>query len=606
MLPTLTFQIPNGRDWAYETKMDGFRAIVTIDDELIMKSRRGNDLLLQFPEAKEFFEKEKDALKKLAPLIFDGELVILQTEWSSDFTTLQTRGRLRSQTKIEAIKKMKPATFIAFDLLMVQGKSLIHEPYVKRKKRLEQIFLDHHWPRRPNPKSSHFLQMLPGEDDFHQLWEQVVANGGEGIVAKLKNSKWDEGKRTTQWLKYKNWRKVECFITQYEKANGYFHVGVYHGEKVVPIGLFKHGMELEEREVLLSVMRLNSTKEDAQFIYVKPAICVEIKCLGLHEGTLREPYFSKFLLNHLPNECTLTKLKLATIHIPVEISHPEKRLWREKEYTKADYILYLEKIYPYMKPFLENRVLTVIRYPHGIFGEAFFQKNCPDYAPDFVETCEEDGIRYIVCNTLQTLLWLGNQLAIEFHIPFKQIHQKNPSEIVIDLDPPTKKEFPWALEAGQIMKQEILDPLGIHSFVKLSGNRGLQIYIPLGPVSTISWDETRLFTGFIADYLQTKNGDLFTTERLKKKRGHKLYIDYIQHAEGKTIVCPYSMRGNEKAGIASPLFWDELDAIKEPDSISIDEVFKRLEQKGDPFHDFFTVQNEAPLKEIIKFLKNQV
>lgn len=146
--------------------------------------------------------------------------------------------------------------------------------------------------------------------------------------------------------------------------------------------------------------------------------------------------------------------------------------------------------------------------------ENLLSKNCPEYAPDFVGTHEEEGINYIVCNELKTLLWLGNQLAFEFHIPFQTISSKGPSEIVFDLDPPSKDAFPLAIKAANLIK-EVLDHLELISFIKTSGNKGLQVYIPL-PDNRYSYDDTRLFTSFVADYLVSKDPDSFTTERMKK------------------------------------------------------------------------------------------
>ena len=140
--------------------------------------------------------------------------------------------------------------------------------------------------------------------------------------------------------------------------------------------------------------------------------------------------------------------------------------------------MYLQRISPYMLPFLKDRLLTVIRFPHGVPGESFYQKNSPDYVPDFVATKKMDDINYIMCNDIETLLWLGNQLALEFHIPFQTVHTNNPTEIVFDLDPPSVKEFSLAVEAAQQMKV-IFDQFRLHSFVKTSGGKGIQLYIPI-------------------------------------------------------------------------------------------------------------------------------
>lgn len=605
MLPTLTFDVPKGKDWVYEIKYDGFRAILQMDHLGIkMMSRNGKNLLPQFPEANQFFEKYKETFSCFFPILFDGELTILQNDCKSDFFEMQTRGRLRSERKIQEAAKRKPATFIAFDLLMMKGQIITGLPFLKRKEHLYHILQTCGMPLKPEFENQNFIQYLPYEKHFEPLWKKVKQKDGEGILAKQINSIWVEGKRTTHWVKVKNWKKVQCFITAFEKRNGFFHVAVYNEGKIMPIGLFKNGLKQAETKALVEIMKQNAIEENEQFIAVHPSICVELYYLQFHEDSLREPYFSQFLFHILPDACTINNLKQQTAEndFPVEITHPEKPLWDQNQVTKLDYINYLKHIYPYMSPFLRNRPLTVIRYPHGIFGEAFFQKNCPDYAPEFIETYSEEGIRYILCNNLETFLWLGNQLAIEFHIPFRPVEKRFPTEIVIDLDPPTKKDFPLAVEAAIYIKEDIINKLGLQAFVKVSGSRGIQIYFPLSG-NEISWEDSRIFTEFIANFLLAKNEQHFTTERLKKNRGGRLYIDYIQYGQGKTIICPFSVRGNENAGVASPIKWEELTQDITPDGFSMEEVLKRIQKDGNPFESFFDSNNEEPLQEILKFLK---
>ncbi len=218
------------------------------------------------------------------------------------------------------------------------------------------------------------------------------------------------------------------------------------------------------------------------------------------------------------------------------ITSLSKPLWEKKGLLKLHFLQYLLDVAPVMLPFLQNRALTLIRYPHGAEKEFFYQKNTPDYAPEFVQTHSIEGIHYTVCQDVPTLIWLGNQLAFEYHIPFQLIHSTGPSEIVFDLDPPSRGEFQLAIEAALMIK-EILDKLHLLSYVKTSGNKGLQIYIPL-PENTYSYEDTRRFTQFIAQYLVTKEPAWFTIERLKKKRDQKLYVDYISMQKEKLLSPP--------------------------------------------------------------------
>lgn len=607
MLPTLTFDLSVQPDWLYEVKYDGFRAILNWDKNgITLTSRNDKPLHPQFPEIKEFLEPLEKSFQPFLPLRLDGELVVLENPYKANFSAIQVRGRTKAAKKIAEQAAKSPCRLMVFDILVLAGRPQHSKPFDKRKARLTELFKRLDFPLEADPYSENSLQLVEAHSDFSKLWENVILHDGEGIIAKQKNSLWEEGKRSLQWLKYKNWKYVSCFITALEKTNGYFYVGVYKEGIIQGIGQVLFGFKPDEKQALQSTIKQNMVSEDKQFIYVEPAICLEVKYLELYDNQLREPHFHCFRFDLKPIECTYEQFIFKQKNLPedLDITHPDKPLWKNHNIQKADFILYLREVSPYMLPFLENRILTVIRYPHGMFGEPFYQKNCPDYAPGFVQTHVSEGIDYIVCNNLKTLIWLGNQLAIEYHIPFQTFHSNGASEIVFDLDPPSKEEFHLAVKAALLIK-EVLDQLNLIGFVKTSGNKGLQIYLPL-PEDVFSFEDTRLFTSFIADYLISKDPDSFTTERMKKNRGNRLYVDYVQHSEGKTIVAPYSMRGNEHAGVATPLFWEEVDYSLNPVNFNMESALHRLRKQGDPFKTYFqtkTIQDFAPVLEVLKVKK---
>lgn len=604
MLPTLTFDRPDQTGWVYEVKYDGFRAILEWNAEgITLTSRNGKSLLPQFPEIKKFLLDHETKFTPFLPIIFDGELVQLENPYKANFSAMQVRGRLKAAKKIAEQANKLPCRLMVFDLLMLKGKRLNAAPFQDRKRQLCKLFLSVGFELAEDTGNLQLLQPVLPYEDFNELWEKVLLFDGEGIVAKHAKSIWEEGKRSLQWLKYKNWKYVSCFVTAFDKNSGYFYVGVYNDGKVYGIGQVLFGFKPEEKQALGQIIKQNRQSEDAQFIYVKPAICLEVKYLELYDNQLREPHFNRFRFDLQPDFCTYEQFIFARKNLPgeLDITHPDKALWDKQQIQKAEYILYLREISPYMLPFLQNRLLTVIRFPHGMFGEAFYQKNCPDYAPEFVETHVTDGINYIMCNNLKTLIWLGNQLAIEFHIPFQTISCNGPGEIVFDLDPPSRDAFPLAVKAALYIK-EVLDQLNLISFIKTSGNKGLQVYLPL-PEGEFSYKDTRLFTSFIADYLISKDPDSFTIERMKKKRENRLYVDYVQHGEGKTIIAPYSIRGNEYAGVATPLYWEEVDEKLDPKNFTLKTALARIRSQGDPLKDYFptkTIQPFAPVLDVLK------
>ncbi|CAM3742015.1 DNA ligase D [Mesobacillus zeae] len=606
MLPTLTFEKPLGDEWRYETKFDGFRAFLEYGSEISLTSRNGKPFTEIFPEIIQFLRAHHTTFKPFLPLILDCELVLLENEYKADFSGLQVRGRMRSAVKIKEKANANPCRLIAFDLLALKGKDCSKMPYDTRRAKLKNLFESLGLPPSPDPNHPALLQPVQSSIHFNEVWEEVVSHDGEGIVAKKSSSLWEEGKRTDGWLKYKNWKYVPCFITAYEKTNGYFHVSVYRDQIVHPIGQVLFGFQPAEKQALFDTIKKNPASEDDRFLYALPGICLELKYLEVYEGQLREPHFHKFRFDLKPEDCTYSLFVLQQKNLPpgIEVTHPDKPLWENPYITKLDYTYFLREISPHMLPFLKNRLLTVIRYPHGTSGEAFYQKNRPDYAPDFIRSEKSEGIDYLVCDDLKTLLWLGNQIAIEFHIPFQTIGNEEPDEIVFDLDPPSREHFHLAVKAALLIK-EVLDMLGLESFIKTSGNKGLQIYIPL-PSRQFSYEETRLFTSFIADYLVSKDPDSFTVERLKKNRGSRLYVDYVQHAAGKTIICPYSPRGSERANVAAPLFWEEVNESLSSDHFKLPDIVSRTKSKGCPFQSYFEAKSRQDFGSVLGFLKRRL
>jgi bifunctional non-homologous end joining protein LigD len=606
MLPTLTEGPPIKGKWHYEVKYDGFRGILKIDaaKAISLKSRNNKDLLPHFPEIEEYLKELMNHTSLPLPLVLDGEIVILRSPSSSEFYELQTRGRMKNKRNISKSSLQRPANFLAFDLIQSEGESWCTQPYIRRKKELKKLFSTLKLPLKPDPGHPDIIQMVPFSADWNSIWSKVTSEEGEGVVAKLSDSKWEEGKRSTSWLKIKNWKKCLCFITSVDMNNDYFHIGVFEGEKVKGIGSFHFGISANDKRTLKEIIQRNHSGKEGSHYYINPAICVEVVYLNWYEEQLREPHFRQFMFSSHPEECTWEQFLQDEASLPqnVDITHPDKPLWEEPPLTKLDYIRYLRRMSVVMLPFLRNRALTCIRYPHGMFGESFFQKNVPDYAPEFIETQVKDGIEYILCNELESLIWLGNQLALEFHIPFQLAGQHDVNEIVFDLDPPNREQFPLAVKAALIMK-ELFEGMQLQSFVKTSGNKGLQIYIPLPP--GFSWQDTGLFTEFIAHYLVSNHPEDFTIERMKKNRKGRLYVDYIQHGQGKTIIAPYSLRGNDKALVAAPLWWEEVKEGLNPEQFTMEEVLRRHTLFGCPFCQYNRVKDSQPFQEVISFLKRQ-
>lgn len=606
MLLTAATDIPKGKDWLYEAKYDGFRCILEWNETPFLMSRNGKVLNQMFPEIISFCHEIQEQISAFLPLRLDGELVYLTNDFQSNFSIVQIRGRMRNENVIMNHVQEFPCHYIVFDILEINGKSQTELSITKRKQKLKKIFQKITLPISINHENINRIQAIDVFKVNEELWNNIVVSNGEGIVAKKKTSSWNSDKRTLHWLKIKNWRYVSVILTKYDKNNGYFHGAIYNKETLIEIVNFRHGLKDDELNTLIILFQSNGTKTTENIWELEPSICVDIACIDFDGKHLREPRFHAFNFEKEPIDCHWKEMKRQLYPLPkiIQITHPEKPIWPLIDIQKDDYLLYLQQISPYMLPFLRDRLLTVIRFPHGVVGESFYQKNAPDYIPDFITTKQEDDIKYIMCNDVESLLWLGNQLALEFHIPFQTTKTDKPTEIVFDLDPPSVNEFSLAVEAALRMKG-IFDQFELRSFVKTSGGKGLQVYIPL-PLNTFSYEETRVFTKFVCNFLCEQEPQWFTTERLKKNRNNKLYLDYVQHHEGKTIVAPYSPRGNEKGLIATPLKWGEVDDSLKPNQFSIPVVLERIKNQGNPFRDFRKAIEEQKFKNVLNQLKELV
>ncbi|WP_435922202.1 non-homologous end-joining DNA ligase [Paenibacillus sp. DYY-L-2] len=261
----------------------------------------------------------------------------------------------------------------------------------------------------------------------------------------------------------------------------------------------------------------------------------------------------------------------------ITVSNPDKLLWPEAGITKLIYLQKLAELSPYLLRYCRRRLLTTIRYPGGIHGKFFYQKNAPEPLPSFVRTAEHEGIRYVVLDNLPTLIWLGNLAAIEFHPSLHYIGEQLPCEWMIDLDPTLDQE-PRIMEAAAYVG-EILTSLGLSSVPKTSGATGIQIIVPIE--YGVTFDELRAIGHFVARYVTEKHPRLFTIERLKKDRGDKIYFDYLQHYGGKTLASPYTPRARQAASVSTPLTWEEVWQSPSPSDYNLLNITDRLKERGD-------------------------
>lgn len=270
----------------------------------------------------------------------------------------------------------------------------------------------------------------------------------------------------------------------------------------------------------------------------------------------------------------------------IKTSNEDKILFPKHKITKGELIGYYRRIGPIMVPYTKNRPISMVRYPDGIKGEGWYQKDAGEYFPKWIKTKpikkQKDGYtNYVVINNVATLVYLANQACIAPHIWLSKIDKLNyPDRMIFDLDP-SGKDFNM-VRKGALLIKEKLDELGLPSFVMTTGSRGVHIVVPLKRVHTFDW--VRTFAYDLATILIKHNPDLFTLEIRKVKRKELVFIDTLRNAFGQTGVAPYAVRPKPGAPVATPLEWKEVKNSRlRPNQYTIRNLFTRLKRVGDPW-----------------------
>jgi len=271
----------------------------------------------------------------------------------------------------------------------------------------------------------------------------------------------------------------------------------------------------------------------------------------------------------------------------VAISHPDKVLFPDDGITKFEMAEYYRRVSDLALRHYRDRALSMHRYPDGIDAEDFFQKDIPDYFPDWIarETLPKEGgeVTHVVANNAATLVYLANQGCITPHLALSRIDRpEHPDRMIFDLDP-SDDDFGKVQETARHLGK-LLDDLKLTSFVQTTGSRGLHVIVPLDRKA--DFDAVREFSHRICRALADRHPALMTVEQRKNKRGDKVFLDYLRNAYGQTSVAPYAVRARPGAPIATPLEWDEVgQSGLTPRKYRIDNIFRRLGQREDPWAD---------------------
>ena len=292
----------------------------------------------------------------------------------------------------------------------------------------------------------------------------------------------------------------------------------------------------------------------------------------------------------------------ARVQVEVEgrqlsLSNLEKVMYPLTGFTKGQVIDYYTRVAPVLLPHLRDRPLTLKRYPNGIGGAYFYEKNCPDHRPDWVETAEIEleskRIPFCLCNDLPTLVWCANLADLELHPSLSKADRiERPTIMAFDLDPGEPASIKECCEVALLLR-EVLEPLGLQSFPKTSGSKGMQLYVPLN--TDVTYAEVRPLSQALARHLEARHSKLIVSVQKKELRRGKVLIDWSQNHEKKTTVSVYSLRARDRPTVSTPLSWEEVEQ-GDPDALVFEsgDVLERLEQHGDLFAPVADLRQELP------------
>lgn len=288
-----------------------------------------------------------------------------------------------------------------------------------------------------------------------------------------------------------------------------------------------------------------------------------------------------------------------------KVNNEEKLLFPQQKYNKTDVMEYYAQISEYMLPHLKNRIISMLRYPDGIKGKNFFQKEVPDYFPDWitrepVKKKQGGTIDQVICNDKATLVYLASQACLTLHIWLSQKENlQRPDKLIFDLDP-ADKDFSKVKQAAKAIHDFFSEKLKATPYLMTTGSEGLHVVIPIKP--ELDFDDVLKLSQKIAVHLTEEYPDTMTTKSRKEKRKDKLYLDVMRNAYGQTAVAPYALRALEGAPVATPLEWEELSGLKSAQQYTLGNIFKRMGQKKDPWGNFY--EQRVSVKNLYKMMDN--
>jgi bifunctional non-homologous end joining protein LigD len=596
---TLANELPSGQEWIAELKLDGVRALCFVDNGSVeMYTRNGNRCERQYPELA-VLPHQVNAKQA----VLDGEIVVLDEKGVPSFNLIQPRIMNADAAAIAHMTRTRPVFLYIFDLLYADGWDLRNSDLSDRRKLLEEL-VTKEGPIRVS-------DVFPAKPE---LLEAAKQNGLEGLVAKCVTSCY-ESRRSRNWLKLKLVQQQEFVICGYTIGErdhfGALVLGVYEKGKLHWAGNVGTGFDAKLLSSIRAKLNDLETKQPTlphdpkmprDVVWVKPELVAEVKFSNwTPDKRLRAPVFLGLRNDKSPKEVVaekpvdVKKAKPSAALLPgtntearvtvdgqeLAFKNLNKIFYPKEGYTKRDLLNYYSDVSTFLLPHIKDRALSLKRYPNGIHEPFFFQKNSPETYPDWLRFEMVENIRYVLAENRAALLYLTNLGCVDQNPFMSRVQtQSNPDWILIDLDP-QECPFDLIIEAAQLVK-EILDEIGLKGYPKTTGGDGLHVYVPVKPIYT--FENTRQFAEVLASIALARKPQLFTTPRsVAKREKGRVYFDYLQNAEGKTIAAPYVARAYDGAPVAAPLEWEEVKRGLHPSQFTIKNAIARFKEKGDLF-----------------------
>ena len=618
-LATLVDTPPQGEDWLYEIKYDGYRILARIENgNARLITRNGQDWTSKFPQI------ARDLTRlKLNSAWLDGEICVIGEGGRTSFSALQ-RALSGESSDIPV--------YVVFDVPYLDGRDLRSVALRDRQQALQRVI------GKPGARSTLRLSQ-PVAGSGATVREQACKHGFEGVIGKRAGSPY-RGDRTRDWIKLKCRQGQEFVIGGYSPPEG-----SRQGFGALLLGVHEKNGDLRyagrvgtgfNDKVLRSLQqRMRKLVVDKppfrnppkgrlarDVRWVRPELVAQITFAEwTHDGLVRQASFEGLredkpeadVGRERPQPSARTaaasnsRRKTAardSVVAGIAITHPDRLLYPEAKITKLRVAQYYERIAPRMLPYVERRPLAIVRCPEGPGGPCFFQKHATKGQIPGIETAMivESGGRhpYIVANTLEALVGLAQMNALELHVWGATVSAlERPDTMVFDLDPDPALDWSKVVDAA-LLTRALLKELGLESLVKTTGGKGLHVVVPLSPRH--SWREVKSFAQAVANHLAQTLPQQFTATVTKTHRRGRIFVDYLRNDRGSLAVAPYSLRARPGATVATPLAWEELNAKVRPSAFNLESVLERIERDKDPWADYEKLRQRltAPMRRSLK------